>query len=484
MTPASIYQSLKEHAGAEPARPIVEFYDLQISRQQLVEQIDQYRSVLAQDWAGQQVAILLPTDPSTLALYVALLSIGCNAQVMNVDWPQSIIQQTIWSVKSALVICENEPLPEFQDTEVLTIEELDEIGKTSKVQELIDPSSARYTCFTSGSTGSPKGCVRTERSWVNSFNAEKSISHLSSEDTVMIIGNFSHSLFLYAAAHALFVGAGIVIFSSFHPLRIWNKIHSARSAVIYAVPTQIDALVAAAKAGSSTVRCILSTGSKLSEALVARVPGVFKNTEIIEFYGTSELSYVTSRIPDKSHKETFVGWPVTGVEISILDPQGQPCDLNISGYVHIESLMKFEGYMRDRILLPFRGSFTAGDIGYLDQSGGLHLVGRGDRMFQSSGHNIIPEEIERALLSIEGIDQAAVIGRPDDRRGKKIVSIICLSDRLSRRDIIGCLRNLLPQYAIPTLFLICNKWPTTVSCKTDYEVLKGFVSKDTLEYLR
>ena len=299
----------------------------------------------------------------------------------------------------------------------------------------------------------------------------------------MVIGSFAHSLFLYAAAHALYVGARIVIFSKFHPQRIWNKIRSTQSAVIYAVPTQIDALVSAAKSSTLRVRCILSTGSKLDVEIVARLPAVFENTEIIEFYGTSELSYVTARIPDKSHPETFVGWPVKGVEISILDSEGRPCALGGSGYVYIDSLMKFEGYVSDGEIMPYTGPFTAGDIGYLDETGGLHLVGRGDRMFQSSGRNIIPEEIERALLSIDGIVLAAVIGIPDKRRGKKIVSIVRLSHPLSRTEIIGSLRILLPQYAIPTTFMVSNIWPTTISYKTDYEVLNGFVSQQTLEYL-
>jgi long-chain acyl-CoA synthetase len=143
--------------------------------------------------------------------------------------------------------------------------------------------------------------------------------------------------------------------------------------------------------------------------------------------------------------------------------------------------MAFDGYVRDGRFEPAEARVSVGDAGWLDEEGNLHLDGRIDRMFQSSGRNIVPETIEAALAAVEGIEAAAVFGMPDPVREHRIVAVLKAPVDADRNALFAGLRESLPPYAIPGHYLGCADWPVTVSGKPDLVALRKRLDGDQLE---
>ena len=145
--------------------------------------------------------------------------------------------------------------------------------------------------------------------------------------------------------------------------------------------------------------------------------------------------------------------------------------------------MVFDGYVTEQGFLPAQKIFTVGDNGYLDDMGALHLQGRIDRIFQSSGRKIIPENIEHALIELNQIALAAILPVSDDRRENIICAIIQLNFAINRADLVKHLKTSLSSYEIPHQFYLCEDWPKTAGGKTDLLMLRLFIDLGCLETL-
>ena len=96
-------------------------------------------------------------------------------------------------------------------------------------------------------------------------------------------------------------------------------------------------------------------------------------------------------------------------------------------------------------------AISVGDVGYLDADGNLFLTGRSDRMIVTSGKNVYPEEVEAVLSAYTGVQNTAVLGVDDRRRGKRLVGVLCLAEDVKpqRRNLMVWCKGKLPQYKIP-----------------------------------
>ena len=130
-------------------------------------------------------------------------------------------------------------------------------------------------------------------------------------------------------------------------------------------------------------------------------------------------------------------------------------------------------------------AISVGDVGYLDADGNLFLTGRSDRMIVTSGKNVYPEEVEAVLSAYTGVQNTAVLGVDDRRRGKRLVGVLCLAEdvKLQRRNLMVWCKGKLPQYKIPRSYFLCPDWPRTVSEKTDYPALGALMAAGSLSEL-
>lgn len=470
-----LFGRIQDHANRYPDKCAVICGAESLTYSSFLEQIINWLSRLAKD-PEQSVACLLPNSAELLSLMVATSHLGHNLQVISPDWPSQQIKKALQSLQPDMLILDK-PWDDlgFAGQTVAKFWTNPDVGD-------ITPSHFNsrlpfYTGFTSGSTGEPKGFVRSQLSWLESFYSDQKLFQFCSDDVFVIPGSLSHSLPLYGAVRGLYQGGTVYVAPIFRPDRILRDCIDLNATVIYATPTQYRAIMDQSirtKTVMPTVRKILTAGSKFPVIWFEDLQVVFPASKYYEFYGTSELSYVTAREMKSDDPQAVVGKAMHNVSIRILNEAGELAVPTEVGRIFVKSPFLFSGYTREKgafdlSICEFQdGYLCVGDRGFLDHDGVLHLVGRMDRVFQSSGRNIDPDSIESVLSQIDGIDKCAVIGMDDDKREKRIAAVLALKSSFEISEFVKICSEKLPKYLIPTQFYICEDWPITNSFKTDY----------------
>jgi long-chain acyl-CoA synthetase len=286
------------------------------------------------------------------------------------------------------------------------------------------PHGAQWLeCQTSGSTGRPKTIRRTPSSWQRSFVLSAELFGASSNDHYAVLGSLGHSLSLFAVLEALHVGATLSILSARSPKEQLRAISSRSISVIYATPTQLKQLGMAASAEGARVvpslKRVLVGGGKFCTSDRARFSVLFPAAEIIDFYGTSETSFVA--FSAGSAPRGSVGRPYPAVEVNIEGAK----TAGDCGEVLVRSPYLADTYLETEKELVRQDGFVAtGEVGYFDANGYLFLRGRADRMVTVSDVNVFPEAIEQTIASLDSVETCAVISTADATRGNRIICFV------------------------------------------------------------
>ncbi|MBO6827672.1 MAG: AMP-binding protein [Sneathiella sp.] len=437
-----------------PTKPALKIGAETLSWREFAYRVRQSAVLINKAYEGKDLALSMSNSPRFVEIFLAGQVMGKNMQVLDPAWPDS------WAADA------------IGDTPLITAQLQ---GEESTVQlPDIDVDAAFYTGFTSGSTGRPKGFVRSMASWLESFKIDTAEFNLSPDDVIAAIGNFVHSLPLYAAIRGLYEGGTVVAFPSFHPKRVLDEISDQKVSIIYAVPTQLDALCrAAGEVNFPSVRWILSSGAKCSEDLFDQLKGVFPNAELAEFYGSSELSFISVAKKSEHIPDGSVGRPVGPVSVQIHSFEDGVAPAGEVGRVYVKSPLKFMGYLGQGHQLSADEGFYTGDVGYLDAEGLLYLTGRADRMINSKGRNIFPEKIEAVLSSHAAVQNAAVFGISDPTRGQDMIAVLHLRDNVTAAEITKHCRLRLPDYMLPRRFYVAIEWIETASGKSHFPKIRS-----------
>jgi long-chain acyl-CoA synthetase len=432
------------------------------------------RDMDARAAAGRTIALALKNSPSLLAHFLACAISGREAAVIDASWPTARLEEALARLSPALIYAETECGIERAVIPVSAS------GHWPKIPDApcraVDPAHSFYVGFTSGSTGRPKGYRRNHLSWLRSFEGDQKEFGVTERDIVLAPGSMSHSLFLYAAIHALQIGAALLMSRSFHPLRALRMAQQYRATIAYGAPTQWRMMLDADAGPLPHLRWVLSSGAKwfasASEDLRRLAPGA----RFAEFYGASELSFVAVRKCEEDCPESSVGRAFSDVTITIRKDDGAVAPPFEVGRVFVRSPYLFSGYAtQEDPIARFGEEMSVGDFGFLDAKGYLHLVGRSDRMIVTSGKNVFAEEIERAIEKAPGVRACAVFGVPDPVRGQIIVALICPDGAppAGRSELVRNLRELLPLAFIPRKFGVLPEWRWTASGKSDFKALRA-----------
>lgn len=479
MSHLDIFHQIKHHAASQPDKTAILLDRDPITYRDFFQKIETYQHCF-QDKHAQLVAAILPNQHAIelLSVFIAATSLGHNTEVLNSDWPEEIIE-TILQEQEPDIVITHSGLPVHQSDKKPTLS--------------TNTDLAFYTGFTSGSTGGPKGFVRSQQSWLDSFKADQKVFGFHKDDVIIAPGSLAHSLFFYAAIRGLYLGATIILSSHFRPDRILKQIHDFNVTIAYMTPTQIRSVIDAVKPTDpplNKIRLILSSGSKLPLAWLDDISSVFPMQETYEFYGTSELSYISANKLTSQTDNTNVGQAFPFVDLLILDQNKNSVPVGETGQIFVRSKFKFMGYALPNRQTDMRNCqiyqdyISVGDLGFLDTKNNLHLIGRIDRMFQSMGRNIYPEEIEKALQSSPYLNHAAVFKEADEKRENTIAAVILKSEAPQLLELIQYCREKLPNYSIPYRFYMIDDWPRTVSDKTNLKLLETKLAKRELEILK
>lgn len=360
------------------------------------------------------VGIHLTNEPFFLEAYFAVIGLGWTAAPLSITSSREGLNYKIKKSKLDLLITEMQ-LDELRGVKQITRTDLlKPIAKKTNPQLLANKNSLFYLGFTSGSTGNPKAFVRTQASWVSSFEVAEKVFKLTKEDRFMAPGPLSHSLSLFGATHALHLQASFYLMEKFNPKEVRNAIHRKKATVVYLVPTMINALITQERTDEAVT--FLSSGAKLSSKLIAQLKKVFPNASVYEYYGASELSFVSYTTEDtRENQAESVGKPFPNVKINIIDKK-----------IYVKSPYVFSHYLNDPAAnqnVKSSHGISIGDLGFL-KNGLLTLVGREDNLIITGGINVYPEEVEKVLKTLPSIKELMITSLPNDYWGEQIIALV------------------------------------------------------------
>ena len=346
----------------------------------------------------------------------------------------------------------------------------------SAERPFMSPARPSLCCLTSGTSGTPRMIERSQQSWCASIRQNAGTWRIGAHDSYAVLGALSHSLALYAAAEALHLGADLHLLAGVRPDRQAARLGRAAVSILYATPAQARLLPEPPGGVWPGLRLILIGGARLDAETRNRLCRFAPNARLHEFYGASETSFIT--LSDSDTPEGSVGRAYPGVSISVRDDGGQRVRPGRTGEIWVESPYLFSRYLRGATGDTRRRgrALTIGEFGRLDADGYLWLAGRRGRMVTIADRNVFPEEVETCLLGLSGIARAAVLARPDEQRGHRLIACIDADDGLSDDDILKHCRARLGPLKAPRLICRPVPFPVLASGKPDLRALKAVLS--------
>lgn len=287
------------------------------------------------------------------------------------------------------------------------------------------PGDPALVCYTSGTTGAPKGAVLSHGNLLANSEALRVAWRWTADDRLVHCLPLFHAHGLAVAAYGtLLVGGSAVLLPGFDPFAVVDAARQQRATLFFGVPTMYHRLVSSgAAAGLRGLRLCVS-GSAPLRADLHRAASRAVGSGVLERFGMTETLMNTSNPLDGERRPGTVGFPLPGVEVT-LDPAGE---------ILVRGPNVFDGYWErpGADAGAFRAAadgggrwFATGDLG-ADDDGYLVIRGRARELIISGGFNVYPTEVEDVLARHPALSEVAVTGTPDDEWGEVVTAwVVC-----------------------------------------------------------
>jgi len=334
------------------------------------------------------------------------------------------------------------------------------------------PADLAVLIYTSGTTGRPKGAMLSHGNLLHNVESCRIVLQTVDLDRFAILLPLFHSYMLTVGLLLpLLVGGSIVLVKSLHPVRnVLQEILQRQATVMPAIPQFYRSMVNAPMPVPLPLRMCVSGAAPLPMQVLQEFEAKF-HIPLIEGYGLSEASPVVTKNPlDGTRKPGSIGLPVPNVEVSIQDESGQLLGPNQIGEVCVKGGNVMMGYWKqpDETAKAMRQDWLlTGDIGYRDEEGYYFITDRKKDMLLVNGINVYPREIEEVLYQFPGVKEAAVIGRPDSRKGEQPVAFISPNEgqAVDEAELRNFLRKRLADYKVPRKLIFLPALPRNATGK-------------------
>ncbi|HEV2074815.1 MAG TPA: AMP-binding protein, partial [Thermoleophilaceae bacterium] len=286
-------------------------------------------------------------------------------------------------------------------------------------------------------TGKPKGADLSHSNLRRNVEVTATtLAEVSEEDVVLgalpLFHSFGQTCGLNTTVYA---GGCLTLIPRFDPDKALEMIGRDGVTVFQGVPTMYSAMLASdarKEADLSSLRLCISGGSAMPGEVMRQFEEEF-GVKILEGYGLSETSPVASfNHPDKERKSGSIGTPIEGVEMKVVDDDGNEVPQGEVGEIAIRGHNVMKGYWNrqeatDEVLSE-DGWFRTGDMAKVDEDGYFFIVDRKKELIIRGGYNVYPREIEEVLYEHPAVAEAAVVGVPDESLGEEVGAAVVVKE--------------------------------------------------------
>ena len=435
---------IEGHAGDAPALITP---DGVVTYGELRDRVAAARSALAAQGVGpgDRVALIAENGALFVTAYLATLGVGAVAVPLNPASPQAEIDREVDAVGAKVLV--RDELPAGKDETPIVDRADDDLA---------------VLIFTSGTAGSPKAAMLTHGNLRS--NLEQVQRHpgrtVQTDDVSLGVLPLFHIFGLNVVLGLmLWVGGAVVLEPRFDPRRALQIIKDHHVTLVAGAPPMYHAWLALEDADPTAfaaVRLVTSGAAHLPEDVAAAFTARY-DQPIHQGYGLTEASpVVSSSLVNERPEPGSIGVPLPGVEVRLIDEEGEDALVGDSGEIWVRGPNVFAGYWQDdeataAVLTP-DGWLRTGDVAVADESGHLWLVDRKKDLIIVSGFNVYPVEVEEALLEHPGISEVAVVGIPSATTGEAVKAFVVTKPgtELTATDVTEFAASCLARYKTPT----------------------------------
>lgn len=474
-----LLQLLYEQADATPSRTAVAYRDERLTFADLVERIERLASGLTGLGieAGDSVGLVLRDDPWYLASFHAVAALGAKVVPANPAFKQPELEfwfrttdvKAVISDERTAGVCErivaafDHPVQVIGSGaghgSVVTLADLVERGTAEHLGPR-SPEEPLVGQFSSGSTGRPKRLDRTHGQCIAEAESYLALGFCP-EDKILAAVPLFHTWGMGACIFGAAVsGATLVILEDPHPFllkrhRALELIETEKVTIFPGVPFNYRLMAESpTDADLSSLRLCFSAGMAMPRETFEAFGQRF-GVLVRQLYGSTETGMIAANMSEDP-VATFesVGTPVKGIELGIVDDDGEPMPAGETGEVTVAGPMVTEGYgdLPELTAVAFRdGRYFTGDLGRIDENGMLYLEGRKKLLIETGGFKVDPIEVEAVLLAHPEIEQAVVVGLDTDVPGEQRVKavLVAVGAEPDRRKIVLYCRERLANFKVP-----------------------------------
>ena len=444
--PCSLAQMLRDTVDRYPhAEALVEVGGRRLTYQQLWDAARRVAGGLAEEGVqpGDRVAILLPAGVDWVLGFLGAQLAGAVAVPVNTRFAQPEIEYVLSDSGPAAVLRPGEPLPD---------------GPPRSAGDLgLGDLAAIF--YTSGTTGSPKGAMTTQRNFLSNVETAIRVTGIDRSTGSRMRGLISVPLFHVTGCNSqllvgLALGSCTVVLPTFDVRTFLRTIVDERIDQLTSVPAIYALAMAQPDFGTFDVSAVTKLsygGAPMAPDLVRRITEHFPDARVGNGFGLTETASIATYLPHEwaaEHADS-VGFaaPVVDLAVDVLDETGV-------GELLIRGPNVVAGYWGkpDATEETFSGGwFRSGDLARVEPSGLTYIVDRAKDMINRGGENVYSVEVENALAGAPGVADAAVVGVPDEVMGEKVGAILVAAPGASidREAVLDYLSERLAAFKLP-----------------------------------
>lgn len=345
----------------------------------------------------------------------------------------------------------------------------------------LSPDDLAVIIYTSGTTGKPKGVALTHRNLISNAVGSRPAEQegvVPPEQRQLAILPLAHSFGLVALNVGYLTKALVVMHPRFDTTAVFSAIESHRITGFAGVPAMYVALLNAPDAEKYDTSSLTTCVSGSAPLPLAVLEGFEKKfgCQILEGYGLSEASAVlTAHTLEMERKVGSVGKAIAGVELRVVDDNGQPLPTGEVG----ELLARGPNIMREYYHLPEEtqsvlrdGWLHTGDMAKIDADGYVYIVERKKDLIIRGGFNIYPRDVEEVLNRHPAVLESAVIGIPSERMGEEVKAFVVTREEIEVEALKVYCRDVLANYKTPSEIEFISSLPRNPVGKIDKKELR------------
>lgn len=332
--------------------------------------------------------------------------------------------------------------------------------------------------YTSGTTGNPKAVMINHYSILNcAFAVGKNLKY-STEDRLLLCLPLFHVMgCVLSAMLCLVYGCTLVIIDRFKTSPVLKYLAEEKCTGFNGVPTMFEFLLnhpELSKADLTNLKKGIIAGSHCSLSLILNIMNKMNMKELSTVYGQTEALILCQNISEDPMEKRIntVGKALPGIETKVIDPStGKKVPFGTRGELLAKGIYLMDGYYKNsdatNKAIDKNKWLHTGDLAIKDKDGYIQIIGRKKDIIIRGGENISPTEIEEYLTKHPSVEQAAVIGIPDDKLGEEICAFIIPKKEanVTKDELIEFVKNNLAKYKVPKHIIFVDKFPMTTSGK-------------------